>query len=159
MVANVAQPAVSHWYQLNSSKSSCSLGSWSRHSFRIVVQDRIHTDASCICCSQGWKRSLWSGLCTSSPSPLHRLATQHFDEHYTQRVSNFWANLHFNFWVFTFGCFSLKAVYSSCKLERLLQVTKFLFMYSFTHTNFSSQTPNCWNCHLHKRLLPDEVFN
>ena len=37
--------------------------------------------------------------------------------------------------IFTFWCFSLKAVYNSCKLQRLLQVAKFLFMYSFTHTN------------------------
>ena len=37
--------------------------------------------------------------------------------------------------IFTFGCFSLKAVYNSCKLQRLLQVAKVLFMYSFTHTN------------------------
>ena len=37
--------------------------------------------------------------------------------------------------IFTFGCFSSKAVYNSCKLQRLLQVAKFLFMYSFTHTN------------------------
>ena len=29
----------------------------------------------------------------------------------------------------------LKAVYNSCKLQRLLQVAKFLIMYSFTHTN------------------------
>ena len=29
----------------------------------------------------------------------------------------------------------LKAVYNSCKLQRLLQVAKFLVMYSFTHTN------------------------
>ena len=34
--------------------------------------------------------------------------------------------------IFTSGCFSLKAVYNSCKLQRLLQVAKFLFMYSFT---------------------------
>ena len=37
--------------------------------------------------------------------------------------------------IFTFGYFSLKAVYNSCKLQRLLQVAKFLFMYSFTHIN------------------------
>ena len=36
--------------------------------------------------------------------------------------------------IFTFGCFSLKAVYNYCKLQRLFQVAKF-FMYSFTHTN------------------------
>ena len=39
--------------------------------------------------------------------------------------------------IFTFGCFSLKAVYNSCKLQRLLQVAKFLVMYSFTHTNIA----------------------
>ena len=37
--------------------------------------------------------------------------------------------------IFAFGCFSLKAVYNYCKLQRLLQVAKFLFMYSFTHTD------------------------
>ena len=37
--------------------------------------------------------------------------------------------------MFIFGCFSFKAVYNSCKLHRLLQVAKFLFMFSFTHTN------------------------
>ena len=37
--------------------------------------------------------------------------------------------------IFTFGCFSLKEVYNSFKLQRLLQVAKFLFMYSFTHMN------------------------
>ena len=37
--------------------------------------------------------------------------------------------------IFTFECFSFKAVYNSCKLQRLLQVAKFLLMYSFTHTN------------------------
>ena len=34
--------------------------------------------------------------------------------------------------IFTFGCFSLKTVYNSFKLQRVLQVAKFLFMYSFT---------------------------
>ena len=37
--------------------------------------------------------------------------------------------------VFTYGRFSLKAVYNSCKLQRLLKVSKFLFMYSFTRSN------------------------
>ena len=32
---------------------------------------------------------IWSGLCMSSPSPLHRLATQHFDECYKQSESFF----------------------------------------------------------------------
>ena len=37
--------------------------------------------------------------------------------------------------IFTFGSFALKALYNDCKLQRLLQVPKFLNMYSFTHTN------------------------
>ena len=32
--------------------------------------------------------------------------------------------------ILTFGCFSLKAIYNSCKLQWLLQVEKFFFMYS-----------------------------
>ena len=34
--------------------------------------------------------------------------------------------------IFIFGCFYLKAVYNSCKLQRLLEVAKILFMFSFT---------------------------
>ena len=49
-------------------------------------------------------------------------------------------------------------VYNSCKLQGLLRVAKFLFMYSFTHINISFFSPTYWNCHLHKRLLPDEVM-
>ena len=37
--------------------------------------------------------------------------------------------------IFTFGCFSLKVVYNCCKLQRILQIAKFLIMYSSTHTN------------------------
>ena len=37
--------------------------------------------------------------------------------------------------IYTFGCFSLKAIYNSCKFQRLFQVAKFSLMYSFTHTN------------------------
>ena len=37
--------------------------------------------------------------------------------------------------IFTFWWFSLKAVYNSCKIGSLLQVAKFLFMYSFTPSN------------------------
>ena len=37
--------------------------------------------------------------------------------------------------IFTFRCFSLKAVYNSCNLQRLLQVAIFLVMYFFTHIN------------------------
>ena len=38
--------------------------------------------------------------------------------------------------IFTFRYFSLKAVYNPCKLQRLLQTAKFLFMYSFTTSLF-----------------------
>ena len=85
-------------------------------------------------------------LCISNPSPLHQLATQHYDLRYKrkQRESNFeLARTHhlglkaqnFENPIFTFWCFSLKVVYNSCKLKRLLQVVKFLIMYSFLHTN------------------------
>ena len=50
--------------------------------------------------------------------------------------------------IFTLGCFSFKAVYNSCKLQRLFQVAKFLFMYSFTHTNIVFLF----------RHLPTEIF-
>ena len=63
--------------------------------------------------------------------------------------------------IFKLGCFSLKALYNSCKIQRLFQVAKFLFMYSFTHTNIVllfRHLPTYWDFHLHKRLLPNEVF-
>ena len=81
----------------------------------------------------------------SRPSPLHRLATQHFGEHYKRKQSESFLSQpehhlvlkaqNFDNFIFTFGYFSLKAAYNSCKLERLLQVAKFLIMYYFTHTN------------------------
>ena len=80
----------------------------------------------------------------SSPSPLHRLATQHFDERYKHKQSEsflsqpehtIWVQGNFENPIFTFGCFSLKTLYNSCKLQILLQVAKFLFMHSFTHIN------------------------
>ena len=37
--------------------------------------------------------------------------------------------------ILTFECFSLKAEYNSCKLQRILQVAKLLFTYFSTHTN------------------------
>ena len=61
--------------------------------------------------------------------------------------------------IFTFWCFSVKEIYSSRKLQRHVPVAKVLLLYSFTHANsLSFQAPTYWNCHLHKRLLPDEVF-
>ena len=60
--------------------------------------------------------------------------------------------------IFTFGCFSLKAVYNSCKLQKILQVPKLLIIYSFTHTNIVFLFRHYGNYHLHKHLLPDKVF-
>ena len=82
----------------------------------------------------------------SSPSPLHRLATQHFDEHYKHKQSeSFLSQAEHTIWVskhrtwrtqyLHFVFFPLKAVYNSCMLQGLLQVAKFLFMYSFTPIN------------------------
>ena len=113
----------------------------------LQCQDRIHTDAWCICCSQCCKRSSWSGLCMSSPSPLHWLATQHFHERYKCKQGSRFEPVrthhlglkaqNFEKPIFTFGCFSLKAVYNSCKLQRLFDYEKFLIMCSFTHTNIT----------------------
>ena len=79
------------------------------------------------------------------------------------RVSHFWTSQNTPFGsqgtelykrnTYIWG-FYLKAVYNSCKSQRILQVAKFLFMYSFTHTNivflFKHQPT--------KIVLPDKVF-
>ena len=76
-------------------------------------------------------------------------ATQHFDEHYSHKESeSFLSQPEHTIWVSRYrtlrtqylhlGFFSLKAVYNSCKLQRLLKVTNFLLMYSFTHTNMAA---------------------
>ena len=49
--------------------------------------------------------------------------------------------------IFLFGCFSLKVAYDSSKLQRLLQDTKFLFMYSlltFVYVLLCSFILLCW---------------
>ena len=67
-----------------------------------------------------------------SPIPLHRLAEWFIFEpartdHLGLKEQNFGNP------IFRFGCFSLKAVYNSCKLQELLQVTRvFLFAPLFT---------------------------
>ena len=50
--------------------------------------------------------------------------------------------------IFTFRSFSLKAVDNSCKLQILLQVTKFFFMHFFTHISIL----------FHFRHLPTEII-
>ena len=68
----------------------------------------------------------WWALKTQKESVIFEPARTH---HLALKAENFENQ------IFTFGCFSLKAVYIFCKLQRLLKVAKFLFMYSFTHTN------------------------
>ena len=87
----------------------------------------------------------------SISSPFHRLATKHFDERYKGKQSeSFFRQPEHTIRVsrhrtlrtryLHFGVFleNMKAVYNSCKLQILLQVAKFLLMYSFTHTNIVS---------------------
>ena len=111
----------------------------------LQCQDKIHTDGWCICCSQFCKRSSWSGLCMSSPSRLHRLATQHFDARYnckhsesflSQPEHTIWVSRHrtlrtqyLHLGAFLWKQYKILASYKDfCKLQ-------FLLMYSFTHTN------------------------
>ena len=111
----------------------------------LQCQDRIYTDAWCICCSQCCKQSSWTGPCMSSPSPLYRLATQHFDERYKRKQSEsflsqpehiIWVPRHrtlrtqyLHLGVFLWKQYKILASYKDFfKLQ-------FLFMYSFTHTN------------------------
>ena len=55
----------------------------------------------------------------------------------------------------TFGCFFSKAVYNSCKLQRVAKCKVFVYILLYY---FTFQAPTYWNWHLHKRLFPDEVF-
>ena len=83
----------------------------------------------------------------SNPSPLHQLAAQHFDKRYKCKQSEsslnqpdhtIWVSRHsfcepnIYIWVFLF-----EAAHNFCKLQRLLQFAKFLFMYSFTLANIA----------------------
>ena len=102
---------------------------------------------------------IWSVLCILSPTPLHWHCNNILmGATNANRMSNSWASqntplgsqgIELEDPIVMFECFSLKAVYNSCKLQRLLQVAKFLFMYFFAHTN---SLPTYWNFHLHKRL-------
>ena len=96
----------------------------------------------------------------SSPSPLHRLATQHFDERYKHKQSeSFLSQPEHTIWVskhrtlrtqyLHLGVFLRKQyiIIANCK------VFVYVLLYYFTF-----QTPTYWNCRLHKCFLPDEVF-
>ena len=72
------------------------------------------------------KTTFWWALQTQTEWFIFEPASTH---HLSVNAQNFDSS------IFTFGCFSLKAVYYFCKLQRLLQVAKFLIMYSFISTN------------------------
>ena len=65
----------------------------------------------------------WKIATTYYNLPIFEPARKH---HFGPKVQNFENP------IITFGCFSLKAVNNSWKLQRLLQVAKFLVMCSFT---------------------------
>ena len=70
--------------------------------------------------------TFWSALQTQTKWVIFEPArTQHLG----LKAQNF-ENL-----MFTFGCFSLTAIYNFCKLQRRLQVATILIMNSFSHTN------------------------
>ena len=73
-------------------------------------------------------RIFWWALQTQTEWVILEPARTH---HFSLKAQNFVDP------IFTFVCFSLKAVYNSCNLQRLLQVAKFLIIYSFTHTNIA----------------------
>ena len=70
--------------------------------------------------------TFWSALQTQTKWVIFERARTH---HLGLEAQNF-ENL-----IFTFGCLSLTALYNFCKLQRRLQVVKFLIMHSFSHTN------------------------
>ena len=109
-------------------------------------QNRIHTDAWCICCSQCSSWPSWSGFRISSPSPLRWLVTQHFDERYKRKQNELflsqpehviWVSRHrtlrtqyLHLGIFLWKQYTILASYKElCKLH------KSLIMCSFTHTN------------------------
>ena len=88
------------------------------------------------------KQSYWSGLCMSSPSPLHRLTTQHFDERYKRKQNeSFLREPEHTIWVSrhrTLRSQYLHLVVFLWKQYIILASYKGfcnLIMYSFTHTN------------------------
>ena len=142
MVVNVVRSLVSH---LNSSSSSSLLRFWSRNSFGTAVPGQgsqrfimhllllglqtVFLIRSLYVKSTSQpanNRTFWWELQTQTEWVIFEPARTH---HLGLKVQNFENS------IFTFGYFSLKAVYNSCKSQRLLQVAKFLFMYSFTHTD------------------------
>ena len=94
----------------------------------------------------GKAKLIWSGLCISSPIPLHQLATQHFDQPYNRTQSeSFLIQQEHTIWVLRnrtlrtqylhLGVFLWKQyIILGRYKDYKLQVAKILFMYSFTDT-------------------------
>ena len=100
---------------------------------------------------------IWSVLCILSPTPLHWHCNNILmGATNANRMSNSWASQNTPLgsqgiefwgpnsyvWVFFF-----ESINNSCKLQRILQAAKFLFMCSFTYTNIVFLF----------RHLPDEI--
>ena len=147
------------------------------HLFRCSIQPRDVT-CSIIYCSGNLdfllycKQSSWSGPCMSSPSPLHRLATESFDERYKRKQSESFlsqpehtisVSRHRTLWtqylhlcVFLWKQYIILAIYKDfCKLSSFWLFTPLLtnIVFLFRHLPTEIAIFNCY------RLLPNEVFH
>ena len=138
MVVSIAWSIVSQWQQLDFSSSSCLLSFWSRNSCSVAVPGQVMHGA-------------FVAL---------RVANDLLDQVFVSQVQSIVSTGNTTFWwalqtqtdwvIFesarTFGSQGtelwepdiyiwVKAVYNSCKLQRLASCKFFLCMYSFTHTN------------------------
>ena len=106
----------------------------------------------------------------SSLRPLHQQAAQHFDERFIRKQSeSFLSQSEHTIWVsrhrtlriqyLHLGLFLWKQykTLASYKTFASCKVFIYVLLYSHQHSLFF-QAPTYWNCHLQKRLLPDEVF-
>ena len=131
----------------------------------LQYHDRIHINTWCICCSRCFKQSSWSGHCMSGPSPLHRLATQHFDERdKCKRNESFLSQPEHTIWVSNYRTLKTQYLHLGVFLWKqyiwFLQVTKtfarckdFDYVLLYSHYSISFQALIYWNCHLHKRFI------
>ena len=139
-VVNIARSVVTDWHQINFSSSSCSLISWSRNSVRVAVSGQdshrcmMHLGLSLLqtiflirslyvksqSIASTTNKRFWWALQTQTEWVIFEPTRTHHLSLKAQNLENP---------IFTFGCFSLKAVYNSYKLQRLL------IMYFFTHIN------------------------
>ena len=108
----------SHWYMINLSLSVLQT---------IFLIRSLYVKSQIIALTSN--ATFWWALQTQIESVVFESARIH---HLGLKAQNFENP------IFIFGCFPFKVVYNSWKLRRLLRDAKFLFMYSFTHTNILS---------------------